>query len=52
MDTTLFDYFVHQGLINELLEVNGLKNTDINIIEADLFSYKPENSMTWYCRSV
>jgi trans-aconitate methyltransferase len=42
MDTTLFDYFVHQGLINELLEVNGLKETDINIIEADLFSYQPE----------
>jgi trans-aconitate methyltransferase len=42
MDTTLFDYFVHHGLINELLEVNGLKETDINIIESDLFSYKPE----------
>ncbi|MGF7082368.1 class I SAM-dependent methyltransferase [Mucilaginibacter sp. UYCu711] len=42
MDTTLFDYFVHQGLVNELLEVNGLKETDIDIIEADLFSYQPE----------
>lgn len=42
MDTTLFDYFVHPGLVNELLEVNGLKENDINIIEADLFSYKPE----------
>ncbi|MES2808432.1 MAG: methyltransferase domain-containing protein [Bacteroidota bacterium] len=42
MDTTLFDYFIHQGLINELLEVNGLKEGDINIIEADLFTYQPE----------
>ena len=42
IDTTLFDYFVHYGLIKELLEVNGLKEGDINIIEADLFNYKPE----------
>ncbi len=42
MDTTLFDYFIHQGLINELLEVNSLKEGDINIIEADLFTYQPE----------
>lgn len=41
MDTTLFDYFIHPGLINQLLEVNGLKPGDINIIEADLFEYKP-----------
>ena len=42
LDTTLFDYFIHEGLINELLEKNGLKPGDINIIEADLFNYKPE----------
>jgi hypothetical protein len=42
MDATLFDYFIHQGLINELLEANGLKDGDINIIEADLFTYQPE----------
>lgn len=41
MDTTLFDYFIHKGLINQLLEVNGLKEGDIHIIEADLFDYKP-----------
>lgn len=42
LDTTLFDYYVHKGLIKELLTKNGLKDGDINIIEADLFSYKPE----------
>jgi SAM-dependent methyltransferase len=42
IDTTLFDYFVHYGLVRELLEVNGLKDGDINIIEADLFNYKPD----------
>ncbi|SHN17919.1 class I SAM-dependent methyltransferase [Mucilaginibacter sp. OK098] len=42
LDTTLFDYYIHQELINQLLEKNGLKPGDINIIEADLFSYQPE----------
>jgi len=41
MDTTLFDYFIHLGLINELLKKNGLKENDIKIIEADLFTYQP-----------
>jgi SAM-dependent methyltransferase len=39
-DTTLFDYFIHEGLINQLLETNGLKPGDIHVIEADLFEYK------------
>ena len=42
LDTTLFDYFIHEGLINQLLEKNDLKPGDINIIEADLFKYKTE----------
>jgi SAM-dependent methyltransferase len=42
LDTTLFDYFIHEVLINQLLEKNGLKPGDINIIEADLFNYKPQ----------
>ncbi|MDB5087870.1 MAG: Trans-aconitate 2-methyltransferase, partial [Mucilaginibacter sp.] len=42
LDTTLFDYYINQDLINQLLEKNGLKPGDINIIEADLFNYQPE----------
>lgn len=42
LDTTLFDYYIHQELINQLLEKNGLKPGDIDIIEADLFKYQPE----------
>jgi len=42
LDTTLFDYFIHEGLIDQLLEKNGLKHGDINIIEADLFEYQPK----------
>jgi SAM-dependent methyltransferase len=41
IDTTLLDYFIHQGLVNELLAKNGLKEDDIKIIEADLFTYEP-----------
>ena len=42
LDTTLFDYYIHPGLINQLLEKNGLKSGDVEIIEADLFNYEPE----------
>jgi len=42
LDTTLFDYFIHHDIINQLLIKNGLKPEDIHIIEADLFSYKTE----------
>ena len=40
LDTTLFDYFIHEGLIEQLLETNGLKPRDVNVIEADLFDYE------------
>ncbi|WP_448701690.1 class I SAM-dependent methyltransferase [Mucilaginibacter sp. AW1-3] len=41
LDATLFDYFIHEGLIKQLLEKNGLKYEDISVIEADLFTYQP-----------
>jgi len=41
LDTTLFDYYVHEGLVKQLLAKNGLQDGDIKIIEADLFSYTP-----------
>jgi len=41
LQTSLLDYFIHPGLVNQLLEVNDLKPGDINIIEADLFTYQP-----------
>ncbi len=42
IDATLLDYFVHDGLIRELLNKNGMNYEDISIIEADLFTYQPE----------
>jgi trans-aconitate methyltransferase len=41
LKVTLFDYFIHQKIIDELLVFNDLKSSDINIIEADLFTYQP-----------
>lgn len=41
LKVTLFDYFIHQKIIDELLAFNDLKSTEINIIEADLFTYQP-----------
>ena len=42
LDVTLLDYFVHPPVVNELLEKNGLKESDIHIVETDLFNYTPE----------
>jgi SAM-dependent methyltransferase len=42
LDVTLLDYFVHPPVVKELLEKNNLTDSDIHIIETDLFNYTPE----------
>ena len=42
LDVTLLDYFVHPPITSDLLQSNGLQESDIHIIETDLFKYKPE----------
>lgn len=42
LDVTLLDYFVHPPVTRSLLEANQLKESDIHIIETDLFNYQPE----------
>ena len=42
LDVTLLDYFVHPPITRELLKSNGLQETDIHIVETDLFNYTPE----------
>jgi SAM-dependent methyltransferase len=42
LEATLFDYFISKPIINELLAANGLQETDINVIEADIFKFQPE----------
>lgn len=40
--STLLDYFVHPGILDNLLAANGLQQKDIEVIETDLFKYVPE----------
>lgn len=42
LEVTLLDYFVHPPVIAGLLKANGLETGDIRIIEADLFSFVPQ----------
>ena len=42
LNVTLFDYFIHQKLIDQLLLENGLNPDDIEVIEMDLFKYKSD----------
>lgn len=41
LKTTLFDYFIHPEITQDLLVFNDLTAKDITIIEADLFTYQP-----------
>jgi len=40
IDSTLFDYIIHPGIVEKLINKNSLKSNDINLIEADLFNYE------------
>ncbi|HET8828173.1 MAG TPA: class I SAM-dependent methyltransferase [Pelobium sp.] len=42
LNVALLDYFIHPSSVNALLKENGLNETDVELIEADLFSYQPE----------
>jgi len=41
LNTTLFDFYVHQKVLKEVLVANELTEKDIDVIEGDLFSYQP-----------
>ncbi|HEY4322432.1 MAG TPA: class I SAM-dependent methyltransferase [Mucilaginibacter sp.] len=42
LNTTLFDYYIHPGVLKEVLNVNDLSEKDIEIIEGDLFTYQSQ----------
>lgn len=42
LDTTLFDFYVHQKVLKEVLNANNLDVKDIKVIEGDLFNYHPQ----------
>ncbi len=41
-ETTLLDYFIYPSITKELVKRNGLAESDLAIIEADLFNHKPQ----------
>ena len=42
LKTTLFDYYIHPGVLEEVLNVNDLTEKDVGVIEGDLFNYQPK----------
>lgn len=40
--TTLFDYFIHPDILKKVLNKNGLDESEISVIENDVFQYHPE----------
>jgi SAM-dependent methyltransferase len=42
LNTTLFDYYIHQGVLKQVLNANDLTENDIEVIEGDLFNYQPQ----------
>lgn len=48
---TLLDYVIHKERIEDLLKFNDLGINDVNCVEADLFSYKPDKEYD-FCLSL
>src|SRR5260221_8495282 len=42
LNTTLFDYYIHNGVLKEVLNTNDLTEKDVEVIEGDLFNYQPQ----------
>lgn len=41
-ESTLVDYVIHSGIMEEFLKTNDLKSSDLKVIEADVFQYEPQ----------
>lgn len=42
LNTSLFDFYVHQPVLKDVLNANDLQEKDITVIEGDLFNYQPQ----------
>jgi SAM-dependent methyltransferase len=42
LGTALFDFYIHPGVLKEVLKANQLSEKDITVIEGDLFNYQPQ----------
>jgi trans-aconitate methyltransferase len=42
VNATLFDFYVHQKVLQQVLDANSLDKETIGVIEGDLFAYQPQ----------
>jgi SAM-dependent methyltransferase len=42
LQTTLFDYYIHRGVLKDVLAANDLTENDVKVIEGDLSKYEPK----------
>jgi len=42
LNTSLFDFYVHEPILKEVLEANELTQQDVKVIEGDLYKYEPQ----------
>jgi trans-aconitate methyltransferase len=42
LNTSLFDFYVHQPILKEVLAANALTENDVQVIEGDLFKYQSQ----------
>ena len=49
LDVTLLDYYIDQQVISSVLKRNQLRPRDVKVIEADIFTYNPENTYDLVC---
>lgn len=41
IDAYLLDFYIHEGILEEVLKINDFNHSDLNLIEADLFTHIP-----------
>ena len=42
LQTTIFDFYIHKPVLKQVLEANQLNESDVDIIEGDLFDQQPK----------
>lgn len=41
VEASLFDFYIHQGILTQVLNANKLLDSDVPVIEGDLFTFQP-----------
>lgn len=49
LDVTLLDYIIDRDVVEKLFHLNGLRYSDVKLIEEDIFSYEPNQLYDLVC---